>query len=311
MCRSSMYSSAKFPACIRAALHSAARHLCLQLAGLLARELYYTAATGYLHVAMVPHGPSPLPGIADAVAPPAAPLQRLVLRSGILDAGQLRQPSSHLPGITQLSLSSYYEPSLAAVLRTLLPQLPRLADLSLSGHLEFDRDGSFDVVEAATGSYEALRVLGSLQGLTHLSLHKFCLPLADLPGNLRCLPGEALRCTSIALHSRPCAHATITLRLLPALPAPAAGLLSLSLTDNLLTSMPPALLAATALGSLSLKDNINLCPTCAGVARLIRAMPHLRHLDLKLTYNGGSLPAAVGELVRQAAPQLELVSIGY
>ena len=80
------------------------------------------------------------------------------------------------------------------------------------------------------------------------------------------------------------------------------------MADNNLTAIPPALLAATGLRSLVLRDNCTLRPTCADVARLLRAMPGLTSLDLSGTYGSLPPPAAVLEFVRRVGPRLKLIT---
>lgn len=72
--------------------------------------------------------------------------------------------------------------------------------------------------------------------------------------------------------------------------------------------MPPALLAATSLRSLVLRHNHALHPTCADVARLLRAMPVLTSLELTGTYSGQPPPGPVLEFVRRVAPQLSVAT---
>lgn len=82
----------------------------------------------------------------------------------------------------------------------------------------------------------------------------------------------------------------------------------MDLTNNCLRSIPPVLLAATSLRSLALGRNSGLHLTCADVARLLRAMPHLTSLDLKGAFGGQAPTPAVLEFVRRAAPQLTLIT---
>lgn len=80
------------------------------------------------------------------------------------------------------------------------------------------------------------------------------------------------------------------------------------MADNRLRSIPPVLPAATSLRSLALVRNLDLHLTCADVARLLRAVPHLTSLNLEGTFGGQAPPPAVLEFVRRAAPQLTLIT---
>ncbi|PRW58693.1 flightless-1-like protein [Chlorella sorokiniana] len=217
----------------------------------------------------------PLPVLADVAVPPAAPLHTIALDGGTQFAADMRRLSSRLAGLTKLSLHIVARPSLAAVLSELLPRLPRLVNLHLNRGIEL-REGMRDEVpaeEAAPGSYDALRVVARQRGLTHLGLWYCALP--DLPSTIT-----------------PCLQ----------------GLVELDLTENRLTSLPTALLAATSLRTLVLARNSGLHLTCADVARLLRAMPHLATLKLAGTYSSQQPPPAVLEFVRRAAPQLALMT---
>lgn len=143
-------------------------------------------------------GLSPLPSLAVAASLSAAPLHSLYLEMGNQRAADLRQSSSHLSGIPKLALDVCPEPSLAAVLRELLPRLPRLADLAVSRSMELSRASmrammgdqvpTEDATVAAASS-DALQVLAGQRGLTRLALRFW--ELRHLPDTLApCLPGK-------------------------------------------------------------------------------------------------------------------------
>lgn len=90
---------------------------------------------------------------------------------------------------------------------------------------------------------------------------------------------------------------------LPCLPAPCLcpGLVSLDLSDNRLTGVPPAVAAASNLTELSLQRNPRMAVDEAGIGLLL-GLPRLRRLYLR----GDCAPPHVLARLSQSAPQLQV-----
>ena len=195
-----------------------------------------------------------------------------------------------------------------AALRVLLPQLPCLASLSLE-------DCELEAAELPGLLHQApltsLALVGcGLEQLPH------CQGLAGEhrgggagrwrgggAGQMGRKQAAKHGLQRAADHAAPAAVPVCLPATLPLPLAPPAGLAHLSLSDNSLQSLPPALAAATALTALDISDNPRLALDMWGVYTLA-ALPRLQ----RLAAWGTATPSPVWRAAQEAMPRLRVVS---